>query len=221
MPRTRHLARRSTCRTPSEVARPTSGGPIVWFVRHAQSIWNEARLVQGQSDAPGLSSLGIGQARELAARLAGTGAGSVLSSDLLRAMETAGPIAARLGVSLDADPQLRERNLGAFEGGSSAELIPAVTGYDGGGVVDPDARPPGGESLRELYARVNGCVEGFRSSPPAPVFVAVTHGGFMRVARACLEGTSVDSMRWPATPNAVVWRVDLATGELSEDPFAN
>lgn len=194
-------------------------GPIVWFVRHAQSEWNEARLVQGQGDAPGLTPLGVAQAEEVAEELADSGATSVVSSDLRRAVETAAPIAARLGAPLQTDPQLRERNFGGFEGAPSAALVPAVTGYQDGGVADPDAHTPGGESLRELYERVSSCVERFRAAPPAPVFVVVTHGGFLRVAKACLEGIALADLRWPATPNAVVWRADLATGELSEDPL--
>ncbi|MGH9046711.1 MAG: histidine phosphatase family protein, partial [Acidimicrobiales bacterium] len=188
---------------------------------HGQSVWNVAEVVQGQSDAPGLTEIGRAQAREVAERLSDCGAGLVLSSDLGRAVETATPIAQRLGTSLFADPFLRERNLGSAERRSSVVLGPSVTGYGDHRVVDPDAHPPGGESLRELYDRVATCLERWRSDPPSWCFVAVTHGGFLRVAKNCLEGVPVELMTSPSTPNVVVWLADLGSGELWQDPPAS
>jgi broad specificity phosphatase PhoE len=191
-------------------------GPVVWFARHAESVWNEAGLVQGQADAPGLTETGVGQARELATRLAGCGAEVVVTSDLRRAVETARIIAEALGVPLVTESLLRERDLGTIEGGSQAQLVGELSGHDGTTVTDADARPIGGESLRDLYGRVGRCLEGFRSSPPAACFVAVTHGGFLRVAMNLLEGRAVEAMSWPSTPNAVLWRVELSSGRLEE-----
>lgn len=182
---------------------------MVWFVRHAQSVWNEAGLVQGQSEAPGLTDAGRAQAAQLAEQLADCGAGVVMSSDLRRAMETAQPIAHRLSVPLVADRTLRERALGDAEGRPVELLTPAVSGHDWKTVVDPDARPAGGESMRELYERVALRLGEFRRSPHAAAMVVVTHGGFLRTAKACLDGTPVASMVWPDQPNASVWRVDF------------
>jgi broad specificity phosphatase PhoE len=190
--------------------------PIVWLARHAESEWNKAGIVQGQANAPGLTEAGVVQARALATRMAGRGAEVVVTSDLLRAVETARVIAETLGVPLVTEPLLRERDLGSIEGGSQAQLVGELSGHDGAAVTDADARPIGGESLRDLAARVERCLEGFRSWPPAPRFVAVTHGGFLRVALNLLQGRTVDAMTWPETPNAVLWRVDLATGDLEE-----
>jgi 2,3-bisphosphoglycerate-dependent phosphoglycerate mutase len=190
--------------------------PIVWLARHAESVWNKAGIVQGQANAPGLTEAGVVQARGLATRMAGRGAEVVVTSDLLRAVETARVIADTLGVPLVTEPLLRERDLGCIEGGSQAQLVGELSGHDGTAVTDPDARPMGGESLRDLSARVERCLEGFRSWPPAQRFVAVTHGGFLRVALNLLQGRTVDAMTWPPAPNAVLWRVDLATGDLDE-----
>jgi broad specificity phosphatase PhoE len=55
-----------------------------------------------------------------------------------------------------------------------------------------------------------------RAAPPAPIFVAVTHGGVLRVARACLAGAALETMRPPVTPNGVLWRVELRSGEVQE-----
>jgi broad specificity phosphatase PhoE len=198
------------------VADRVEKGPIVWFARHAESVWNEAGLVQGQADAPGLTQTGVVQAHELAIRLAGRGAQVVVTSDLRRAVETARIIAEALGVPLVTEALLRERDLGSTEGGSQAQLVGELSGHDGTSVTDADARPIGGESLRDLYERVARCLEEFRNTPPAWCFVAVTHGGFLRVAKNLLEGRGVEAMSWPSTPNAVLWRVDLSSGRLED-----
>ncbi len=192
--------------------------PVVWLVRHGQSVWNAEGRVQGQSDAPGLTAQGEAEARLVARRLAATRAGAVVSSDALRAVETAGPIALALGVPLRTDGRLRERCLGVLEEGPISALVPSFTGFDAGQVVDADAHPEGGESLRELYERVGGCLASLGADPPAPVFVAVTHGGFLRVAWAWLAGQGLGSIRSPRTPNTVVWRADLGTREIDGEP---
>ncbi len=196
--------------TRAHAGRPnTTSGLVVWLVRHAESVWNQAGLVQGQADAPGLTPSGAAHARALAEFLAGTGAAAVVSSDLRRAVETARPIAARLGATLVTDRRLRERNLGRLEGGPASLLGPELSGDTATGQVDPDVRPAGGETLRELSARVEDWLEAVRWSPPAPSFVAVTHDGVLRALRALLSGRPPEAMAAPSIPNGVVWRVEL------------
>jgi probable phosphoglycerate mutase len=191
---------------------------VVWLVRHAESVWNKEARVQGQGPAPGLTAAGLAQARGLAEGLAGSGATTVVTSDLRRAVETARLIAGRLGVVLQTEPRLRERSLGSLEGGPSSSLVTAVTGYDDQRVVDLDARAPGGESLRELYTRASAWLAEVRTAPRDLVLVAVTHGGFLRVLRDCLAGVAPEAALVPPTPNGVVWRAELATGKVDEAP---
>ncbi|MGH8994618.1 MAG: histidine phosphatase family protein [Acidimicrobiales bacterium] len=193
-------------------------GPVVWLARHAESGWNEAGLVQGHADAPGLTAEGREQAGALAGLLTGTGVELVVCSDLLRAVQTAEIVATGLGVPLVLDARLRERNLGVLEGGTAAALVPALTGYDQGRCTDPDAKPEGGESVRELYERATGCLDGFAAMPPASTFAVVTHGGFLRVVKAWFDQVPFEAMRWPRTPNAVLWRAELGSRTLDLDP---
>ena len=81
----------------------------------------------------------------------GCDAGSVVTSDLRRAVETAEIIATRLALPLTEEPRLRERRLGVAEGRPAAELwVPGAGGADRARVVEPDAAPEGGESIRQL-----------------------------------------------------------------------
>jgi broad specificity phosphatase PhoE len=188
--------------------RPTT----LYLVRHGESEWNAAGLVQGQAaDAGGLTARGETQARRAAQALAGTHAEIVITSDLTRAVATAEPIAAALGVEPELDPRLRERAFGRLEG------LPAVggagIGVRGGVVVDPDARPAGGESLRELCGRAAQVIEDLvRRAPSAAVLV--THGGFVRAAHVVLSGAQLEGASWGEVPNASVFEVRLDAGRL-------
>lgn len=86
---------------------------LLW--RHGRTTWNVERRFQGQADPP-LDSVGRLQAREAAALLASFQPLSIVSSDLVRAADTAAPLASLTGVPVRFDPRLRERGLGRWEG---------------------------------------------------------------------------------------------------------
>src|SRR3981189_791470 len=71
----------------------------LFLVRHGQSTWNRERRIQGPLDPP-------------ARRLAGRHFAGFYSSDLKRALETAGAIAAAIGSQAEPTPSLREIYLG-------------------------------------------------------------------------------------------------------------
>lgn len=177
----------------------------LFLVRHGESGWNRERLIQGQSRmAPGLTTAGREDAAVAAGDLAGSGADLILASDLRRAVETALPVAARLGVPVQLEPRLRERLLGTAEGRPSDEVAAADLGVTGRHVTDPDARPPGGESVRQLYDRVTGLLTELLGSSPGRRLILVTHGGPVRVARAYLAGLGPAEMTWPTVPNGSI-----------------
>jgi len=121
-----------------------------------------------------------------------------------------------------ADARLRERGLGLLEGTASAAISPSVTGLDAGRVTDPDARPAGGESVRDLYARAAAFCDAFgtlgaggckgRRAYPGPTeatgdVVIVAHGGTVRVIEAYLHGVPVEEMNWGPVENARIVRI--------------
>jgi probable phosphoglycerate mutase len=160
----------------------------LWLVRHGQSAWNVADRIQGQSPRAGsLTPAGRDQAELAARQLAGlaSGARAVVASDLARTAETAAIIAGRLGLPLQFDRRLREQDLGRLEGTRSV----ADNGPRGrpGEVIDqfwddPYRRPPGGETVAELYWRVHGALSRLAEDRPETDLIVVTHGGPVRVA---------------------------------------
>jgi len=188
-----------------------SGGPgrTLWLVRHGESTWNARGLVQGQKTEPHLTRRGAAQARGLAHRLGGREVRALYTSDLLRAAETARPIAAALGLEPVVDRRLRERSFGVAEGTPSSGLGSEWSGLEGGRVVDADAAPPGGESVRDLRRRVGGFLDELAAAidlwrgPPGDV-VLVVHGGVVRAALAHLDGVPDEEMSWESVGNGQV-----------------
>jgi probable phosphoglycerate mutase len=185
------------------------GTRSLWLVRHGESSWNAKRLVQGHSDRSRLTWRGRQQARQVARRLIGRNIDAVYSSDLRRARQTAAALTRRLGVEVRTDARLRERNYGMLEGKPSAALHPGVAGFDGDRIVDLDARPEGGESLRQLAGRSDDFVAWLRSQSRTADVAVVTHGGMIRALRASVLGVPFDQTRWDAVPNGSVLRLAL------------
>jgi 2,3-bisphosphoglycerate-dependent phosphoglycerate mutase len=187
---------------------------VVWLVRHGESTWNAAGLAQGHCDQARLTPRGVRQARDVAGQLGERPVGALYVSDLQRALATAAPLASVLGLAMARDTRLRERCLGDLEGAATAAVTPAVSGISENRVVDPDARPPGGESLRDFYWRVAGFAADLearhRPGPgEAAEIVIVAHGGTLRMLNACLRGVPVEQMGWEPLGNACILRSGL------------
>lgn len=92
------------------------------LLRHGRTAYNAAMRLQGQIDIP-LDEVGRWQAAEGAAALvASHRAARIVSSDLVRAVDTASAYAALVEVPVETDVRLRERSFGAWEGLTPAEM---------------------------------------------------------------------------------------------------
>ncbi|MGC2192575.1 MAG: histidine phosphatase family protein [Candidatus Dormiibacterota bacterium] len=200
---------------------PAPSERVIWLVRHGESTWNARGLVQGQTQVPVLTRRGVAQAQEVARQLADEPVGVVWSSDLQRALQTADPIAAALGLPVGSDRRLRERSYGRAEGTGTRTLSPRFSGIRYGRVTDADAAPPNGESIRELYARAADIVEAIQQLPEPGDLVLVTHGGMVRVLLALLVGTGPDEMAWLAIENGLVVRRVVPSEASNQTPSSS
>src|ERR1700741_2656837 len=85
------------------------------LVRHGETDWNRERRFQGHADQP-LNETGREQARAPATDLDGNGIDLIYTSDLARARETAEIVGAQLGLDVVAMRELREIDVGEWEG---------------------------------------------------------------------------------------------------------
>ena len=185
----------------------------VYLARHGQSEWNVLRLTQGQTMHPPLTALGREQAagaadvlaRELAARPA-----RLLTSDLIRAVETARIIGDRLGVEPVLDARLREQHLGSLEGRAYEDSWAHAESHDWS---DPELPMAGGESVGAVRRRLAALLSEVGSAVPT---VLVSHGDAIRSAVAHLEGHSMTDGPWVDVPNGSVARWDGAVTWLEQ-----
>ena len=148
----------------------------ILLIRHGETLWNQQGRMQGQHDSP-LTALGLQQARQLARRLKDTPFTTLYSSDLGRAHQTARCIADATGHDIVADPALRERSFGIFEGFTNTEIkMRYPEFYEPFSRRDPDFAMPGGESASQFRSRCVVCLETIAQRHPGETLVAVTHG---------------------------------------------
>jgi phosphoserine phosphatase len=93
-----------------------------YVARHGETDWNHAGRYQGRLDTSRLTELGLAQADALAQALAGQHITRIVSSPLQRCIETAAPLAQRLGCSIEVDERLIEIGHGSWEGRLRSEI---------------------------------------------------------------------------------------------------
>ncbi len=171
---------------------------MILFARHGQTEANRQRLALGRADPP-LTELGSQQAAALATRCATIGIARVYASPLLRARETAAPIAAAAGVEVVIDDRLIELDYGEWDGKSFPDLpAEALARWRN----DPTFAPPGGESLRAVSSRVAAfCTEVLEG----PTVVAVSHVSPIKAAVTWALGASEE----------LGWRMFLEVGSIT------
>ena len=160
------------------------------LVRHAESIWNAEERWQGQSDIP-LSERGMREAITLGQRCAEMEIDAIVTSDLMRARETAEAIIRARGKgALELHAGLREMNLGAWCGLPHAEVTRrfseelAALAQGGETCIGGD-----GESLPIFSLRVHQALhEVCAKHSGAKRLMVVLHGGCIRAVLFSLLG---------------------------------
>ena len=143
------------------------------LLRHADTAWSVQGRIQGHTDV----ALVPGQQRKIPENLQGM---RIVASPLRRCVETAALLGRR---DAEREPRLAEMRWGAWEGKRLAEL----RGELGAAMAENEARgwdfrPEGGESPREVLARVQPWLAevAARGEPT----LAVTHRGVIRAVLA-------------------------------------
>lgn len=146
------------------------------LVRHGESAGNHAGMFTGHSPSP-LTARGRAQAEAVGVALSEPPPDAIYSSDLVRAMDTAAPLARRLGLEVVTRASLRERDMGAWVGVTFAD-VEARWPDDWQKVLDrdPDHCPPSGESHRACGARVAQAIDEIVRAHPGGRVVVVSHG---------------------------------------------
>lgn len=184
----------------------------VVLIRHGQSQGNAEGRFGGHTDTP-LSARGRKQAEATARALASEEFDAIYSSDLLRAIETASPLAKLTRVLLATTDALRERSVGVMEGltfEEAAERYPeqyaALLHRDFEHVL------LGGESYRQTLDRASKKLDEAIEEHKGGRIAVFTHTGAICILILHLMG-ALDAPElkpvWIATSNCGIARFEL------------
>jgi alpha-ribazole phosphatase len=148
----------------------------VIVVRHPETV--DPRVIAGQSDVA-LAPHAVAQLDGIVSSL--PPARRIVSSDLSRCRILAEAIAAKTGLPCTFDPRWREQSFGTWQGKRWDEV-------DGRDYLDrwTTATPPGGESIRDVQARVAAAL-----AESGDGTLIVSHAGPIRCALAITRGISL------------------------------
>lgn len=155
------------------------GAPATFvLLRHGETPLTPQKRFSGSGGTdPSLSDVGRDQAERAAAMLARRGTiQAVVSSPLARTRETAGIVAARLGLDVAIDDGLRETDFGAWEGLTFAEVRERHPDDLNAWLASPDAEPTGGgESFAATATRLAATRDKLVAAHAGRTVLLVTH----------------------------------------------
>lgn len=172
-PAARHVS------TPGWSSAPDLGAPATFvLLRHGETPLTPQKRFSGSGGTnPSLSEAGREQARRVAEALARRGTvQTVLASPLARTRETAGIVAARLGLDVTVEDGLRETDFGAWEGLTFGEVRERYPDDLNAWLADPEAHPTGGgESFAETATRIAATRDKLVAAHAGRTVLLVTH----------------------------------------------
>ena len=177
-------------------------------VRHGETAWNVDTRIQGHLDIA-RNDTGHWQARQVARALADEPLAAVYTSDLQRAHATAQAIAQASGAPLVAEPGLRERSFGSFQGRTFQQIeTESPEQALRWRKRDPHFVPDGGgESLDMLRERIAVTVDGIAARHAGEQIVLVAHGGVMDVLYRLATRLDLQAPRTWQLTNAAINRL--------------
>jgi broad specificity phosphatase PhoE len=165
----------------------------IYIVRHGATDWNERGIMQGHAETP-LNAVGRRQAERAAEALREVGIDRIVTSDLTRARQTAKAIATATNAPMACDVRLRERSFGDWEGISYEEFLQrSYSTAEEDGITCFEVRPPGGESLADVWRRIEPVVREIEAEDGR--LALVMHGGSCATLLAQLVRASQPTVR--------------------------
>lgn len=169
------------------------------LVRHGATTWSASGRFTGHQDVP-MSETGVRQAHRIAAQLRSPVPELILTSDLLRARQTATAIAEITGypeAEIAESAALREERLGCWEGKTRAQVAESsphsFARWEAGDIGCFDGR----EGLIAVAARALPLLKAYTNARPkgSGRLVVVTHSNTIAAIVGTITGA--EPKKWP------------------------
>lgn len=166
----------------------------IYLIRHGEVAGAGTPSYNGHADVA-LTERGMAQYHELKERLASAGITACYSSDLQRCVVGAEIIGDRLGVVPVREPNLRELDIGIWEGMTWAEIVEKYPAQWQARLADiVNYRVDGGENLLDLQGRLMPVVRWIVERHRGEAVLLVAHGGANRVILLNAIGAPLSSL---------------------------
>lgn len=161
------------------------------LIRHAANDFIQDGKLAGWLPDVHLNGQGHQQAEQLAARMEKVELDAIYSSPLERAAQTAKYLAQPRGLEVQQREGLGEIHIGAWEG-QKIEDLNKTDEWRMFQVYPSGARPPGGETGREMQMRVVDEVESICAAHPQGTVAIVSHADTIKAIVAHYAGIHLD-----------------------------
>ncbi len=169
---------------------------MLYLVRHGRTEANAGGRLQGRIDLP-IDDVGRVQAAAITSII--TSVDRLISSPSLRARQTA----AVFGMEMEIDERWLEMDYGELDGLALSD-VPRHQWQQW--ISDPDFRPPGGESLREMGTRVHAACDDLLEAARDHDIVVVSHATPIKAAMAWALGVDV----------GITWRSQIDQASITK-----
>lgn len=181
--------------------------PTLLLIRHGETDWNRSGQVMGNQPIP-LNETGEQQALACAEMLAQTPIAGIVTSPVLRAVQTAHIVGRRHAAPVHHAPGLREIGVGNWINRYWKDLADDPAKRDW--YLHPDrARPSGGETLCEVQQRAVAAVEQALQVAQDGPYVFVSHGDVIRALLAHYLRLDLNALRQARIDHAGVSGIEV------------
>lgn len=164
--------------------------PIVYLLRHAQSVANVKGILAGQDDSVELSKEGFKQAQALVPYLNSINFSQVYSSPMTRCIQTITPFMVKKSdLKFKVDERIIEMNYGDWSGKKLAKLS-KDNKWRSVQTKPSTFTFPGGESFKNMRRRVDQMLSHL-AGKKGPVLI-VTHGDIIKMMITSCLGLPID-----------------------------
>ncbi len=152
---------------------------MIYIVRHGQTNWNVTKQLQGHKPIP-INDKGRKEADNVRKKIEALNFDKIISSDLLRAVQTTEIINKHLSKAVILDSRLRSVDYGTLEG----RFIPDIS-QDEWNIYNSNPAFFNAESTESVYCRIKSFFDEQFSNDSNILIVA--HGGTLRIVSYYLK----------------------------------
>lgn len=167
----------------------------LFLVRHGETEYNKKGMMQGRGIDASLNDTGHLQARLIADNLESEGPEMIVSSGMIRTIETARPLSEKVLQPIHSFSELDEMDFGDLEGQKTTNIKKELENLHNAWVKGDVHIPiPGGESPVEVYERADGRIRNLLNKGDNQTKVFFLHGRLIRILLSKWLGYGLENM---------------------------